>query len=168
VIFGQKQKQTADSEQWSLLRAQYEADTERRALLRAQYEEVCRSYHAIDDFRAKLLALLPIGGGAVGIGLILGENVRPAYLVALAIFGFCVTAGLGVYEVHQGTRCRFLRCRAKELEEELDLEGKGLFSSEAGVDYGPFQQGLAGWIVYLTAAAGWIFIFSIGVSELSK
>jgi hypothetical protein len=70
MIFGRKQERAADAEQ--------------KALLRHQYEEVCRSYHAIDDFRAKLLAVLPIGGGAVGIGLILGKTPQPEYLLPLA------------------------------------------------------------------------------------
>ena len=41
--------------------------------LRVVYSEVCRSYHAIADFRAKLLALLPIASGAGGL-LVLSEK----------------------------------------------------------------------------------------------
>lgn len=85
MIFGQNRKQKADSEQRTLLRAQ--ADSEQRALLRQQYEEVCRSYHAIDDFRAKLLAVLPIGGRAVGVGLVVGKTTGPEYLLPLGVFG---------------------------------------------------------------------------------
>lgn len=36
-----------------------------------QYEEVCRGYHAIHDFRAKLLALLPLASGFGGMTLLI-------------------------------------------------------------------------------------------------
>jgi hypothetical protein len=146
-----------------------ERKDDRKALLRTQYEEVCRSYHAIDDFRAKLLALLPIGGGAVGVGLILGKNVPPEYLIALGAFGFMVTVGLGIYELHQQGRCRFLKDLAKELECGMGLEDAGLFTREAQLEAKRFRfigQGAAGWTVYSAAISGWIFIFVTGLRGL--
>jgi hypothetical protein len=163
---GERQGQAAD-QHGSVAAAQPGAPVDRTTLLRAQYEEVCRSYHAIDDFRAKLLALLPIGGGAVGVGLILGKNVPPDYLIALGLFGFVVTVGLGIYELHQGRRCRLLKGLAVELECKLGLKDVGLFTREAKREEGRVRligQGAAGWTVYLAAIAGWVFVFWDGWS----
>jgi hypothetical protein len=46
---------------------------ERETNLRAGYDQLCQSYRAIDDFRAKLLGFLPVvtGGGL----LLLSRNV---------------------------------------------------------------------------------------------
>jgi hypothetical protein len=155
VIFGQNR---------ALLRAQ--AESENRVLLRQQYDEVCRSYHAIDDFRAKLLALLPIGGGAVGIGLILGKDTGPEYLLPLSLFGILVTVGLGFYELHQSRRCRLLKRRAMELESSLGLKDQGVFLLDDQENYGIFRQGVAGAIVYATAAAGWLYLLMVGIVQL--
>jgi hypothetical protein len=38
--------------------------------LKAAYDEVCRSYERIDDFRAKLLGLLPLAAGAALFSLL--------------------------------------------------------------------------------------------------
>jgi hypothetical protein len=163
VIFGQNRKQKADSEQRALLRAQAELE---QSALQQQYEEVCKSYHAIDDFRAKLLALLPIGGGAVGVGLVVGKTTGPEYLLPLGVFGIFVTVGLGFYEMHQSRRCGLLKCRAKELESRLGLKGQGVFWLDYRKDYGVFSQGVAGAIVYATAAAGWLYLLAIGIVQL--
>ena len=164
MIFGQNRKQKADSEQRTLLRAQ--ADSEQRALLRHQYEEVCRSYRAIDDFRARLLAVLPIGGGAVGVGLVVGKTTGPEYLLPLGVFGIFVTVGLGFYEMHQSRRCGLLKHQAKELESRLGLKGQGVFWRDYRKDYGVFRQGVAGVIVYVTAAAGWLYLLVAGIVQL--
>ncbi|MBB3189320.1 hypothetical protein FHR94_000542 [Halomonas cerina] len=57
------------------------------------YEEVCKAHDLIADFRAKLLALLPISSGA-GIFLLLSkglsqENIH--HLSVVGIFGVVVT-----------------------------------------------------------------------------
>ena len=49
--------------------------------LRAAYQQLCSSYHAIDDFRAKLLGFLPLATGT-GLFLVLDKlkGVDPATL----------------------------------------------------------------------------------------
>ena len=42
------------------------------ANLRAVYQELCTTYRAIDDFRAKLLGFLPLVSGA-GVFVLLGD-----------------------------------------------------------------------------------------------
>jgi hypothetical protein len=60
--------------------------------LRMEYQEVCRSHAAIKDFRAKLLALLPVATG-VGVGALTISSrgrlsdIEPGLLVALGVFG---------------------------------------------------------------------------------
>jgi hypothetical protein len=74
-----------------------DADGDRMRLL---YGEVCRSYHAVTDFRAKLLGLLPITSGA-GIFVLLGTDIASGiddYLIPIGLFGCLVTIGLTLYE----------------------------------------------------------------------
>jgi hypothetical protein len=44
--------------------------------LRAEYSEICKRYGAIKEFRAKLLALLPLASGA-GVFLLLKAGSSP-------------------------------------------------------------------------------------------
>ena len=72
------------------------------------YAQICTSYHAIDDFRAKLLALLPFATGA-GIFLLLNKDAVTAdtkvFLGPIGIFGFVITLGLFVYEIYGIRKC---------------------------------------------------------------
>jgi hypothetical protein len=56
------------------------------------YNQLCTSYHAIDDFRAKLLGFLPLvtGGGLV---LLTGlkKDVRQEFFAPMGVFGILVT-----------------------------------------------------------------------------
>lgn len=60
------------------------------------YEQVCSQHDGIADFRAKLLALLPIASGA-GIFLLFEKGGIPSalspHLVAIGLFGIAVTTG---------------------------------------------------------------------------
>jgi hypothetical protein len=100
---------------------------ERRTLLVAAYQEVCRSHAGITDFRAKLLALLPIASGT-GIGLLViqGDGVLSTtgagLLVALGIFGALVTLGLFLYELRQIDVCKQLRNHAAWIEQQLGID----------------------------------------------
>ena len=80
--------------------------------LRAIYEEICRAHDGIADFRAKLLALLPIASGA-GIFLLLDKDVTDAkmHLFSIGVFGALVSFGLYLYELRGIQRCEVLtRC----------------------------------------------------------
>jgi hypothetical protein len=105
-------------------------------VLLTEYQEVCKSHTAITDFRAKLLALLPITSGT-GIGLLViqgnGEPSRTeaSLLVALGIFGALVTVGLFLYELRQIDVCKQLRNHAGWIEKELGIEA-GQFGGRRG------------------------------------
>jgi hypothetical protein len=96
-----------------------------------QYESVCASYRGIDDFRAKLLALWPIlGGAAGGVALLTSSTTNTGYLWAVGLFGFVVSVGIAVHEWAQTRRCGVLLGLAKRLEECLKLGvGTGQFKS---------------------------------------
>jgi hypothetical protein len=100
---------------------------ERRKLLLAEYQEVCKSHAGITDFRAKLLALLPIASGA-GIGLVVIQGdealsaVGAGLLIALGVFGAIVTIGLFLYELRQIDVCKHLRNHAAWIEKELGID----------------------------------------------
>lgn len=79
---------------------------------KAAYERVCESYHAIDDFRMKLLGLLPVATGT-GVFLLLNSNTdllcpgnKPSqqrtlevFLTAAGFIGLTFTVGLFAYEL---------------------------------------------------------------------
>jgi hypothetical protein len=100
---------------------------ERRRIFLAEYQEVCRSHAGITDFRAKLLALLPLASGG-GVGLLLAQGngaiatMEATLLAALGIFGAVVTAGLFLYELRQIDVCKQLRNHAEWLECQLGIE----------------------------------------------
>jgi hypothetical protein len=106
---------------------------ERRRALFSEYELVIASHDKITDFRAKLLALLPIASGA-GIGFLIAQTegdiskTSAALLVALGVFGFLVTVGLFFYEVRQIDVCKQLRNRARFLECAMGM-GAAQFSA---------------------------------------
>lgn len=88
------------------------------------YEELCNSYRAIDDFRVKLLALLPLAT-AGGIFLLVGNETRAkeivSYLPPIGLFGFVVTLGLFFYELHGILKCTRLIEAGEELEKDLGI-----------------------------------------------
>jgi hypothetical protein len=123
---------------------------ERRNILLTEYQEVCRSHAGITDFRAKLLALLPLASGA-GLGLLLAQGngglsrTEAGLLVALGAFGAVVTAGLFLYELRQIDVCKQLRNHAEWIERRLGIE--------AG-QFGGRRERLSLREVYSGAAAG--------------
>jgi len=85
---------------------------EQQASHEAAYGRVCESYQAIDDFRMKLLGLLPVATGT-GVFLLLNDNVPvlgtkasqgqseslASLLAAIGAFGTVFTLGLFSYEL---------------------------------------------------------------------
>src|SRR5262245_61266376 len=96
---------------------------------KAAYERVCESYQAIDDFRMKLLGLLPVATGA-GVFLLLSSNADllgsgdrssqqqtlGVFLTAAGWIGFTFTLGLFTYELFGIKRCHYLMETGARLE----------------------------------------------------
>jgi hypothetical protein len=110
--------------------------TPREKILLAEYAEVCKTHAEITDFRAKLLALLPIASGA-GIGLLIAREsgrvsrTEAGLLIALGIFGAVITAGLFLYELRQIDLCKQLRNHAAWIEKQLGIDA-GQFGGRRG------------------------------------
>jgi hypothetical protein len=143
---------------------------DRQQALRTVYQELCKTHNGIADFRAKLLALLPIASGT-GVFLFLGKlnGSDRKLLIAVGLFGLAVTFGLFMYELRGIEDCTALRGRGEDIEETLGIEewmsqfrnwqrGKGNLADEIG----------AAWIVYMTVLATWVFVGLVGLSSLSK
>src|SRR5947209_20599431 len=100
--------------------------------LRAAYQELCTSYRAIDDFRAKLLGFLPLATGT-GIFLLLCNfkdvskldfctPETKSFLVGVGAFGFFITLGLFFYEIYGIQKCGALIEAGRRLEGALRLD----------------------------------------------
>src|SRR5687768_959214 len=92
------------------------------------YDQLCQSYRAIDEMRAKLLGLLPFGTGVGLLVLTDGAAKIPPPEVALGIglFGFVVTLGLFAYELHGIKKCASLIDAGRRMEESLRVNGQFL------------------------------------------
>lgn len=132
------------------------------------YDQLCESYRAIDDFRAKLLGFLPLATGT-GIWALLDrmESVgkldiaEKGVLVAVGVFGAFITLGLFAYELYGIKKCGALIESGKRIEVALHIEGQ--FRSRprnvASFVNEPFSAG----IIYPTVLAAWVY-FSLAFS----
>lgn len=133
------------------------------------YERACASYDAITEFRAKLLALLPLATGTGAFLLLQKVEERPQtkeLLGPIGLLGFVVTLGLFAYELRGMQRCARLEVQACTLEERLPLssaEGpfRGQPERSLGGMLGPPAAGL---IIYLAAAFTWLYVAGFGFS----
>ncbi len=122
------------------------------------YKELCTSYRAIDDFRAKLLALLPLATGA-GAAFLLG-NITPEnqkYLEPLGFFGFVITVGLFTYEIFGIHKCHAL-IKTGKLIEIRGLNVYGQFKSRPPGVLGLIDEPFAAGIIYPAVLASWMYI----------
>lgn len=126
------------------------------------YEQLCNSYRAIDDFRTKLLALLPLATGG-GIFLLVGDQTRTkaieAFLPAIGLFGALVTLGLFLFELHGIKKCTHLIEAGKKLEENLGIaKEEGQFRERPLGIFGFINEPFAAGIIYPAVLAAWVFL----------
>ena len=101
------------------------------------YTQLCNSYLAIDDFRSKLLSLLPLATGGLFFfitdpGSLIGKVIKAdsdakagegseaailslEVLQAIGWFGVMITLGLYCYELYGIRKCTALICLGKRL-----------------------------------------------------
>lgn len=136
---------------------------------RVVYQEISRTLSVIDDFRARLLGLLPLSSG-VGIFLLLEANADKRYLGAIGLIGFFASLGLFIYESSQSAICRHLVSSGCELEKRMKLES-GQFRGRPTELPRRLQIkrlglmtwiGVASWLVYLTVLAAWAYLAFVG------
>jgi hypothetical protein len=148
------------------------ADDKRTERLLEAYKEVCTSYHAIDDFRTKLLGILPVASLAgilvVGKDTPLVEGTLQPLIGFGGFFGAAFTLGLFLFEIRGILRCHHLIQRGKKLEDLLAVEGQFHVCSGEHEGRGPerfFNAKVAACAVYSLVFAAWLFLairFSFG------
>lgn len=122
-----------------------------------QYGQVCTTYHAIDDFRSKLLALLPFASGVGWILLLADANTSKQYLLPIGILGAVITFGLFVFEARGAQRCDGIKSTARALETALGLNhSTGQFTGMPKPILGLVREFVAGILVYTAVFAGWV------------
>ena len=100
--------------------------------VREQYDRVCDGYHAIDDFRMKLLGFLPVATGA-GVFLLLSGKAElivgkssgqlPEAVGAIGIFGALFAFGLFTYELFEVKKCHYRIEVGRRLEATTGIRG---------------------------------------------
>ncbi len=139
--------------------------------MRMVYQEVCKAYHAIDDFRTKLLGFLPLVSG-VGIFFLLNDAFPKAtkgpstapFLVAIGIFGVVATLGLFSYELHAVRRCRALIKVGEGIEDRMGIGGQFWHRPYDIANFiGP---ALAACLIYPAVLGAWIYVAFIFTSSL--
>ena len=137
-------------------------------VLLAVYSEICKSYQAIDDFRTKLLGLLPFTSLA-GIALLskdagplTASNGRSEPLAFAAVFASAFTLTLFVYEIRGILRCDGLIKRGKEIEHRLRVDGQFWQCADEAKATSKkvarfFNTTIAACLVYSLVFAAWIF-----------
>jgi len=131
------------------------------------YEQICKEHDAIADFRAKLLALLPIASGA-GIFLLFSEKgsdqTRLPYLLPVGIFGALVTFGLFCFALRGVILCVELIASGKKLDQVLAgrLQDAGRFRTRRDT-YSPFSVPGATLIIYSAVIGAWFFVATVGL-----
>jgi hypothetical protein len=122
------------------------------------YDQLCTSYHAIDDFRAKLLGLLPLVTGG-GLTLLIGRTgeMRTEFFRPVGIFGILVTTGLLAYELNGIKRCRELIISGAALEEDMDLR-HGQFLGRSKTAFSVITKPFAAALIYPAVLAAWTYL----------
>jgi hypothetical protein len=135
--------------------------------LSAAYAEVCKAHNGIAEFRAKLLALLPIASGA-GVFLLLskdlGSDARP-HLLGIGVYGAAIAVGLFLYELRGIQRCNALRQCGQGLEVVMldEHRRRGAFRSEPAAALNGFVGATwAALIIYPMVIAGWGYVSCLG------
>lgn len=144
-------------------------DAARDARLLKAYDEVCRSYHAIDEFRTKLLGILPISSLA-GILLLGKDNLftgagsgSQQQLVGFAsFFATAFTLALFLFEIRGILRCHHLIRRGADLERDLKVKGQFVVcanqhDSDAATER-IFNAKVAASAVYSLVFSAWLFM----------
>lgn len=138
----------------------FPAPVDGEANLTAVYQAVCNRHQQIDEFRGKLLALLPIASGAAGLLLLSKSDAIAKYLIPIGLYGIAVTFGLFLYELHGISVCKQIITQAGILEDELNIPKPiGQFRDRRpNFVQRIFEPEMASWVVYLSVLAGWCYL----------
>lgn len=127
----------------------------------AAYQALCNRHQQIDDFRGKLLALLPIASGAAALALLLNSTgTIKNYLIPIGIYGCAITGGLFIYELHGISVCKQIMKEAGRLEDSLKIPtDMGQYRDQNhNLLHRIIEVEMASWVVYISVFAGWVYI----------
>lgn len=140
------------------------------ANLRAVYQELCTTYRAIDDFRAKLLGFLPLVSGA-GVFFLLGDAltdekrhiIAHPFLEPIGLFGCAITLGLFAFEIYGIKKCHAVIRTGQLLEDKLGIETKlgvkvGQFLNRPQNVIGVVNEPFAAGVIYPAVFAAWLYL----------
>lgn len=127
------------------------------------YNELCTSYRAIDDFRAKLLGIIPlVTGSAISFLFEAVQNPQEitgetkVLFAAVGVFGVLITLGLFSYEIFGIKKCHALIQAGADIETSMSITNGQFRNRPRNVAYlinEPFAAG----VIYPTVIAAWIF-----------
>jgi|SRR5215216_3717813 len=124
------------------------------------YQQICDSYRAIDDFRAKLLGYLPVVSGG-GIFLLLSNPLLKDFMGPIGAFGAVITLGLFTYEIYGIEKCTALIKAGQELESGSKFEGQFLSRPTGLLGRTGFlsriSEPFAASIIYPAVLAAWVY-----------
>jgi hypothetical protein len=136
---------------------------------------VCKSYHAVDDFRMKLLGILPVTSlvGIFGLSTNAVVATQSSAHLASRLAGFIgtfaaiFTVALFIYEIRGILRCSDLIRRGQDLEKTLGVHGQFCVCVEAHETkkYGAWLEKLrsfldaklAACLIYSSVMSAWVF-----------
>jgi len=140
-----------------------DTDSKSNADLIKVYDQLCESYRAIDDFRAKLLGFLPLAS-AGGAFLLLNDPEKITFakplLGPLGLFGFVVSLGLFFFEIYGIRKCHALINAGKKIECALGITD-GPFLRRPGSVLYVINEPFAAGIIYPAVLAAWMFLIKV-------
>lgn len=125
--------------------------------LQVAYQQVCTSYHNVEDFRARLLGIIPGVTAGSFIATIASNPEKSQALTNLVfpfgILGALVVLGLFIYEIENLRRAALLTIRGQWLEQAMNIVGP----------FAPYPDSMfnardAAAIIYSISFAGWVCI----------
>jgi hypothetical protein len=131
------------------------------------YDQLSRAHDGVAQFRAKLLALLPL---ASGTGFFAVLNIDPVqksqHLLAIGLFGSLVSFALYMYEMRGIQRCALLGERARKLEHRLvgDVT-EGAFGADHSPRFFLATNTWAARIVYPATMSVWAYVAFCGLDS---
>lgn len=130
------------------------------------YQQICAGHDGIADFRAKLLALLPIASGSALLVVLKGGfGTSEGHWMAIGLFGALIAFGLFLYELRGIHYCNSLIVAAQKLEAELrGEECPAITAYCCRPDAHPWlvSSTWAALVIYPTTIGSWIYIAAIG------
>lgn len=123
--------------------------------VRMVYQQICTGYQNIEDFRSKLLALVPFVTASSFVATIISNPTKSLPLTNLVLpfgtLGAFVTLGLYIFELENTHRLALLAARGRRIEQHMNIVG--VFNHHPSALLNDYN---AADLIYLETFAGWI------------